>query len=48
MDKKTEIKAQIGAALIALEVVKKTGAARQLEIARELIIEAREGIDLIV
>ena len=48
MDKRTEIKAQIGAALIALEIVGKTGDARQLTIARELITDARDGIDLII
>ena len=48
MDKRTEVKAQIGAALIALEIVGKTGDAGQLAVARSLIIDARDGIDLII
>lgn len=48
MDKKTEIKGKIGAALIALDIVEKTGSARQLQIARELITDARDSIDLII
>ena len=48
MDKRNQIKAQIGAALIALEIVEKTGNAGQLAIARELIIEARDNVDLII
>lgn len=48
MDKRTEVKAQIGAALIALDIVGKTGDAGQLAVARSLIIDARDGIDLII
>lgn len=46
--RKVMIKAKIGAALIALQIVEKTGDARQLAIAQELITEAHDEIDLII